>query len=48
MPAEKINQANWQPGVRLDPPVPIAPVIPRIPSVMSDPGAGVQLGLPRR
>jgi hypothetical protein len=48
MPASQASQANWQPGVRLDPPVAITPAIPRIPSVMPDPSPSVQLGMPRR
>src|SRR5262249_30206025 len=37
---------QWQAGVVLDPPVPISPAIPRIPS--SVPDTGVQLGVPGR
>jgi hypothetical protein len=41
------EKAGWQPGVRLEPPVPIAPVIPRIPSFMPESTSSVQLGMPR-
>jgi hypothetical protein len=39
------GQTNWQPGVRLEAPVPITPTIPRIPSSLPEPR--VQLGFPR-
>ena len=45
MPASsQPGQTKWQPGVRLEAPVPITPMIPRIPSYM--PESGVQLGVP--
>ena len=43
--AQQAGQVRWQPGVRLEAPVPITPAIPRIPSYVPD--SSVQLGMPR-
>ena len=39
---QRFGQTNWQPGVRLEAPVPLGPVIPRIPPIAAE-----QFGMPR-
>lgn len=44
---EQAGHVSWQPGVRLEAPVPIRPMIPRIPSFAPESTTSVNLGMPR-